>query len=84
MTVETIYKAYLETDGIHPAQGLVETMAGTLDILRQAGAGKKELMGAEAAINHMLDLQEAQAFKAGFQAAFNLVLNATRCTMNSF
>lgn len=76
MTVETICRTYLETDGICPAQGLDETMDSTLDILRRAGAGREDLMGAEEAINHMLDLQEAMAFQAGFRAAFNLVFDA--------
>ena len=73
MTVETIYRAYLEETGIRTAEGLDETMGRAMALLNQVGASRETMQEAEEIINHMIDLQERNAFHAGFRAAFELM-----------
>ena len=43
MTVETIYRAYLEETGIRTAEGLDETMGRAMALLNQVGAGRETM-----------------------------------------
>lgn len=76
MTIESVYRAYLETGAESSTPELDEAAADIMDALSEAGASTATLMRAEETINRMLDLQEAEAFAAGFRAAFGLVLDA--------
>ena len=76
MTVDTIYKAYIETEGGCSSQRLDEAIDTAMGALRRRGAEPAYLMCAEETIHYILDIQEETAFKAGFCAALNLMLDA--------
>ena len=73
MTVERIYRAYIEAAKGRQDPELEAAMDQVLDNLRTAGV---DTMQAEEQINALLNRQEAMAFQAGFSEALDMCCQA--------
>ena len=73
MDFQKIYQEHLNQGGsLDPEMGQIKTRL--MQELKEAAVPFDTLLAFEEQVNHMLDIQEACAFRDGFRSAFTLFL----------
>ena len=76
MTINSVYRAYIEETAACPPDEIDAATEKVLDMISESC--EPIARSAEEAINMILSAQEEKAFKAGFRAAVRLALDAVR------